>query len=297
MSKPFRLRVLVVALLLAGLSANVAAAHNGLVLHDPFAHVTAQSGTVYVFIMNHADDDDALIGAASPQADMAMVMTSEDKDGVSSMQDAPPGGLPIAAYDTLVLAPGKAHIMLMGLKGKYRDGETIEVTLTFANSGSVTLTVPVMNKRSEAPQDVKSPYNGETGLHHGAATKGSMSMATIAGDEAAVLTVMKAQFDKPEAPLAVDPVVVMGDDAIASWVQGAMAGRALLRRGDDGQWTIQLFAGQELRDPAFLRAHGVTGAGMLSQMFNTAEDGLGTDKVSLFSTFEGVVPMSNPASK
>jgi hypothetical protein len=50
---------------------------------------------------------------------------------------------------------------------------------------------------------------------------------------------MKGMFDTPENPLSVEPVVVLGDNAIAGWVQGERGGRALLWRVD-GQWEIRL---------------------------------------------------------
>lgn len=265
-------------------------------MHDPYARLTPHGGAVYLLILNHADDDDRLISASSPQADMAMVMVTTEKNGVTSMTNTD-GGLVIRAYDTVVLAPGQAHVMLMGLKARIQTGATIEVTLTFANSGKVTLRVPVMNTRSAPPADVKTGFDAETHNHVQTelATETSALSMALSEDQLAIAALLKGQFEKPDAPLAVDPVVVMGEDAIASWAQGPMAGRALLRR-TDGQWAVVLCAGPDLRAEDFLARHGVKDAAMLSQMFNQAEDGLGADKVGLYSTFDGVVKMSKPAS-
>jgi hypothetical protein len=124
------------------------------------------------------------------------------------------------------------------------------------------------------------------------------AMVDTAGlsDSDAVIATLKAQFDTPEAPLTVDPVVVEGDHALASWAQGDKGGRALLERRD-GVWQVILCGGPDLRMPAFLAQHGVTAAEALSQMFNAAEDGLGADKVALSSSFEGVVMITEPASE
>ena len=247
-------------------------------------------------ILTLADDDDRPISASSPQADMAMVMVTTDKNGVTSMTNTD-GGLVIRAWDTVVLAPGQAHVMLMGLKARIQTGATIEVTLTFANSGPVTLRLPVMNTRSAPPADVKTGFDAETHNHVQTelATETSALSMALSEDQLAIAALLKGQFEKPDAPLAVDPEVVTGDDAIASWAQGPMAGRALLRR-TDGQWAVVLCAGPDLRAEDFLARHGVKDAAMLSQMFNQAEDGLGADKVGLYSTFDGVVKMSKPAS-
>ncbi|MCZ8333195.1 MAG: copper uptake system-associated protein [Rhodobacteraceae bacterium] len=99
---------------------------------------------------------------------------------------------------------------------------------------------------------------------------------------------MKAQFDTPENPLTVTPVVIEGAHALASWEQGGEGGRALLRKADMG-WEIILCGGEDLRMPAFLGQHGVSGAEQLSALFNAEEDKLGSDKVALYSSFEGVV--------
>ena len=123
-----------------------------------------------------------------------------------------------------------------------------------------------------------------------AAHKAQAVVADTAGmtDADAIITTLKAQFDTPDSPLKVDPVVVQGDHALASWAQGDKGGRALLQRVD-GQWQILLCGGPDLRMPEFLVQHGVTAAETLSQLYNAAEDALGADKVALSSSFEGVV--------
>ncbi len=141
----------------------VAQAHDGLHLHDPFARVTPQSGAVYVFIHNDAGTDDRLLAARSEAAGMVMPMTMQDKgDGTMVMVNAPEG-FPIPAGSDLVLAPGGLHLMLMGLKQKLKDGDTFTLTLSFANSGDVTLTVPVMSARKSAPTGADTGFDAETG--------------------------------------------------------------------------------------------------------------------------------------
>ncbi|MCU0908752.1 MAG: copper uptake system-associated protein [Rhodobacteraceae bacterium] len=119
---------------------------------------------------------------------------------------------------------------------------------------------------------------------------GPMSHAEHAGDIDAIRALLMATFDRPDAPLTVDPVVVAGDDAIAAWQQGGNGGRALLRR-TDGQWAVWLCAGDEVLDPAFLAEHGVTAeaAAGLSGAARGAEAALGTDAIARLDAFEGVV--------
>jgi copper(I)-binding protein len=42
-----------------------------------------------------------------------------------------------------LLKPGGFHIMLIGLTNELKSGDTFDITLTFANAGEITVTVPV----------------------------------------------------------------------------------------------------------------------------------------------------------
>jgi hypothetical protein len=48
-----------------------------------------------------------------------------------------------------------------------------------------------------------------------------------------------ATFDEPDHRLEVAPVAVVGDNAVAGWVQGNQGGRALLRKRN-GKWVLIL---------------------------------------------------------
>jgi hypothetical protein len=49
----------------------------------------------------------------------------------------------VRAHGTLALAPGGAHIMLIGLRHDLRAGERFPVQLHFARAGWITTTVAV----------------------------------------------------------------------------------------------------------------------------------------------------------
>ena len=74
----------------------------------------------------------------------------------------------------------------------------------------------------------------------------SAQTAHSTGDDAQIVTVLRSSFDRPEAPLSVAPVVVVGDHAIAGWVQDKRGGRALMRKVR-GAWTIHLCSGDPLK--------------------------------------------------
>jgi len=109
-------------------------------------------------------------------------------------------------------------------------------------------------------------------------------------EQGEIIHLMMAQFDRPEAPLTVAPVVVQGDSAIAGWSQDGLGGRALLRRGPQG-WAIVLCAGPEVLDPQFLAHHGLapSDAQSLTLTARSAEEGLGAALIARLDSFDGVL--------
>lgn len=96
----------------------------------------------YLTIVGAADVADALIAASSPIA--ASIEVHETMAGASGMTGMQPvSRLEIAAGDTVELAPGGYHLMLFGLNRMPAVGETVELTLTFASAGEVTVTAEV----------------------------------------------------------------------------------------------------------------------------------------------------------
>lgn len=111
-------------------------------------------------------------------------------------------------------------------------------------------------------------------------------------DRAGVNQVLMSQFDRPDARLTVDPVVVSGDAALAGWSQGERGGRALLFRTGHG-WQIALCGGDGLKDAKVLREAGVKGAAAdtLARQLAAAEARLPAAHRARFSTFDGLLRM------
>ena len=105
-----------------------------------------------------------------------------------------------------------------------------------------------------------------------------------------ITAVMKKQFDRPDASLAVDPVTVEGDYAVAGWTQTGKGGRALLQK-EHGQWRISVCAGDGLTQAAVLETTGMHPpmAKKLAAAVLAAESKLSADKRRLFSSFEGMM--------
>ncbi|MBD1206221.1 MAG: copper chaperone PCu(A)C [Rhodobacteraceae bacterium] len=288
----------------------------GMHVHDVYARSMGQigaSGAVFFMMHNNSATDDRLLSASADVAERVELHThKEDANGVMQMLHVEEG-FPLTAGEMHELARGGDHVMLLGLTRELKDGDTFPLTLTFEQAGEITVEAVVDNARKPGDGMMDHDHSGhgmehgdasgamqhdhsghghgdqaQSGHGHGGHDMASMVDQTGLSDAEAVVAVMKAQFDTPENPLTVTPVVIEGAHALASWEQGGEGGRALLRKADMG-WEIILCGGEDLRMPAFLGQHGVSGAEQLSALFNAEEDKLGSDKVALYSSFEGVV--------
>ena len=129
-----------------------------------------------------------------------------------------------------------------------------------------------------------------------AATVASLALAAApsradeAHDSAAIRGLMKGQFERPEAPLAVDPLVVLGDHALAGWIQGDMGGRALLGKRH-GKWTILFCSGDALKSAKTLTELGIAkeAAAKLEAELAAAEGKMEPARRAMLSRFDGLV--------
>jgi hypothetical protein len=113
------------------------------------------------------------------------------------------------------------------------------------------------------------------------------------GDNELLITqVLKAQFEKPEAPLRVEPINVEGDFAVAGWSQGGRGGRALLQK-DKSQWFIAICGGSGLTQADVLQGIGMGSAAAtkLARAVVVSENKLGADQRKLFDGFQGMTKM------
>ena len=116
--------------------------------------------------------------------------------------------------------------------------------------------------------------------------------AEPSADRSAIEAVMRGTWDRPDARLLIDPVVIVADYAVAGWSQGDMGGRALLRR--KGQvWAVILCSGDGIKSADALRHAGLTvaDAERLARDLAEAERALPPARLALFAKFEGTVMM------
>ncbi len=134
----------------------MAAAHDGIRVEDPYARVMgaqAKSGAVFMILLNHSIEDDRLLSVTTDAAERAELHThSMDANGVMTMGEVK-DGFPIAGMETHVLDRGGDHIMLFGLTRSFAPGDMISLTLTFERGGKMVVEVPIDNDRKPAEMD------------------------------------------------------------------------------------------------------------------------------------------------
>jgi len=268
---------------LAALVAPVAQAHDfkagDLRIDHPYATPSRpgmSTGSVYFRgIRNTGSTADRLLSASTPAADSVeihrMQMVKGGLGEVMQMRAVPLLEIPAGA--TVVMkhgTPDGYHLMLIGLKAPLNDGDRFPVTLRFEKAGTHVVNVWVQMPRNASH---------ETG--HG---------AHAGTDAQQIADAMKRQFDRPDAPLSVAPVVIVGDAAVAGWSQQGKGGRALLRKEKAG-WAIHVCAGKGLTQADVLEMSGLpkAQAAEMKRAVAKAEAGLAPAQLALFDSFDGVL--------
>ena len=122
----------------------------------------------------------------------------------------------------------------------------------------------------------------------------SQNANVVAGEQEDKITkLLMDMFNQPNNPLKINPIVVENDYAIAGWSQGDKGGRALLTNTNN-KWTIQLCAGDALKDANFLKDSGVDTKIIptILKKLATAEAKLDVMTLKRFSEFKEIVYIS-----
>jgi len=142
------LRPLVLASLLTaaacGGSDTAAVAVRPLDVHGAWAR-PADSGLVsaaYLVIVNRDTAPVTFLGASSPMAESVSLHETMEMAGMVHMMPLDSAQV-IAANDSLVLAEGGKHLMVTGLRRKVAPGDSLPLTLSFADNKTIVLTAVV----------------------------------------------------------------------------------------------------------------------------------------------------------
>ena len=100
------------------------------------------NGGGFLTITNSADRPDRLVSATSPAAATVQLHSMSMDGGIMRMRELPQG-IPVPAKGVVELKPGGLHIMFIGLKGPFKPGQTVMLTLHFEKAGTLHASLPV----------------------------------------------------------------------------------------------------------------------------------------------------------
>lgn len=101
----------------------------------------------YMTLRNTDEHSLELVGASASVAASVMLHTTVSHDGMLHMQHL--NSLEIPADGEVVLESGGIHLMLMQLKTMPRAGETVSITLEFADGVTQDIVLPVRSVLDE----------------------------------------------------------------------------------------------------------------------------------------------------
>lgn len=130
-------------------------ATTGISVERPWSRETApgqDAGGGFLTIHNAGDEADRLTGGATPIAGDVQIHTVDMEGGVMRMRELAEG-LEIPAGETVTLAPGGYHIMLMGLREPLARGAGVPLTLEFERAGTIAVTLDVQPIGAEGPAE------------------------------------------------------------------------------------------------------------------------------------------------
>lgn len=104
---------------------------------------TARAGAAYLTLMNHGVAADRLVEVRGDVAKRIEIHETVDEDGVMKMRGLK-DGLPLPAGETVEMAPGGLHVMLMGLTAPLSKGEAVALTLVLESGAEMQVTAPVI---------------------------------------------------------------------------------------------------------------------------------------------------------
>ena len=117
---------------------------NSFELSDAWARPARENGVtaVYLNVLNGTDQPDTLLALSSTASGLVELHETYDRgDGMMGMREAEDPTFP--ARDVVQMVPGGKHIMLMQLNRELKEGDTVDLTLEFAEAGEITISAPV----------------------------------------------------------------------------------------------------------------------------------------------------------
>ncbi len=132
------------ALLAAALALAAGPAWAQMEVENAWSRATAPGASIaagYMVLRNRAASPDRLLSASSELAQKVETHVTVKDGEVLRMREVK--GYEIPARSSLALKPGGAHLMLVGIKRPFREGEKVPLTLRFEKAGEKRIELQV----------------------------------------------------------------------------------------------------------------------------------------------------------
>lgn len=111
----------------------------------PMAPPGVMAHAAYFHLTNDGNETHRLIGVRAEGYAMAHLHRSDDMGDVATMSAV--DAIDIAPGQSIVFAPGGLHVMLMHPAAMQAEGNTVLLTLSFANGDTLAVQAPVRRLR------------------------------------------------------------------------------------------------------------------------------------------------------
>jgi copper(I)-binding protein len=105
----------------------------------------AATNAAFYMTIEGGSDVDTLASADSDACGLTQLHISVMNDGVMSMQHLPEG-IAVPAGETVILEPGSFHVMCIDRQQEFVAGDSIPLTLEFAEAGTVTINAEIRDE-------------------------------------------------------------------------------------------------------------------------------------------------------
>lgn len=128
----------------------------------PLSTVTAG----YMTIINKGKEGDKLTSVWSDIAKYVEFHTTEyEENGMAMMKKL--DSIPVEADAETQLAPGKTHLMFIGLTKPIKEGQEVHLVLEFEKAGSVMVMAPVKREMTHEDYDSEMKHDHHESDHEG----------------------------------------------------------------------------------------------------------------------------------
>lgn len=251
----------------------------------PATHPDATSVPVYMVLANESSADERLLAIETPLGTLTFRKPAKQANGAIRMEAVP--HIDIPAGEIVVLTRNERRGVIDGLNRPILEGGLHAGVMVFEKRGRFEMFFMV-----DPPDD---PDDTEPGS---AQPPVASQPDDRLRDLLAINDTLRMELDGDQ-DIAIAPIVVRGNVAIAGWTADNIGARALLKRDAELDWYVELWSGQSLLLDSTLSSMGVGRADReaIRTEFRIAESLLGAAFTRRFEAYPGTVVIGKARSK